>query len=208
MSGDRMRGGALNDFLSDARAKLEYDPRTVFGRRHSQLQVADGGSLGAPEYPNAEELFRGYDAKLESRVLAEYGDRNRAEAVSEAQSEATTAETPDVGEFSERAETLAALYLPDEPLDRRSRFVSIYTAVHAPSSASFSGGISAPDDMAILRAYFMFEGDVNAAVSFLASLSALCTLGFGEEEVVAALSECRQDRDLALDHLLGKSVSV
>lgn len=97
----------------------------------------------------------------------------------------------------EKARELAALYLPDDTAERRDCFQQIYVATR--------GLPSQPADLDILKAYFLFDGNVDKSVKYVKAMASLLELGFPEDNISTALLNTDCVLDEALDYLIKQS---
>jgi hypothetical protein len=95
-----------------------------------------------------------------------------------------------------KAERASESLLSDSDAKTFLSFIDFYTGVYekAPELSV--------EDALMLRAFNMFEGDVDKAAAFLPVFEELCDLGFETDEVISALLLHENDREAALDYLM------
>lgn len=100
---------------------------------------------------------------------------------------------------NEKAKELASLYLPDDTAERRECFQEIYVATRDLSNP--------PADLDVLKAYFLFDGDVGKSVKYVRAMASLLELGFAEDSTSTALLNTDCVLDDALDYIIKQSAT-
>ncbi|PJF18220.1 hypothetical protein PSACC_01967 [Paramicrosporidium saccamoebae] len=184
--------------VQDVPVTLTIDPRR-FARTTPKRSLRSPDEITGLKSPEPSKLSNASKVSESPKTTA-VKNRNPSKAdisrITESIRNVSLNQLPDASlSDTEKGKELSLLYLPDDTAERRAAFSRLYLATREIQ----------PTDMDVLRAFFLFEGEVEGAVKYLTAFISLNEFGFPEDQISTALLLYKNNMEEALEHLMKNS---